>query len=320
MVWRMNALRHNRNLAGILSLLLGVIVFSLQDAIIKGISGDYPVTLAIVIRCLVALPILLAVVHFAVGVRRLATRNLAILIIRGVIMLGAYTTYFMALPALPMAEAIALFFTVPIIITLLSGPILGERVGLKSWLAVITGFAGVLIILQPGSALFEPAAMFSLIAAVCYALSMLIARRIGVAEPTAVMAFYQNLIFLIGAGLFAIIFNLIGIHELGHPSLDFLVRQWVMPETRDLLLMALCGVIAAAGTFLLTNAYRMAEANLVTVFEYTGMIWSPLWGFLFFGEIPRWTTAAGTALIIAAGIYSARAAAQAPLKPADASA
>jgi drug/metabolite transporter (DMT)-like permease len=77
-----------------------------------------------------------------------------------------------------------------------------------------------------------------------------------------------------------------------------------MPTQKDFLLMAACGVIAAIAMSLLTQAYRLAEANLVTVFEYTGMIWAPLWGFLFFGEIPRWTTLIGMALIVAAGLYS----------------
>jgi drug/metabolite transporter (DMT)-like permease len=81
-----------------------------------------------------------------------------------------------------------------------------------------------------------------------------------------------------------------------------------MPGLTDFLLMAACGVIAAVATFLLTNAYRMAQANVVTVFEYTGMIWGPLWGFLFFAEVPRLTTVIGTIVIIAAGIFAVRSA------------
>ena len=99
--------------------------------------------------------------------------------------------------------------------------------------------------------------------------------------------------------------------KLGHPSLDFLVRPWAMPTPKDFLLMAACGVIAAIAIPLLTQAYRLAEANIVTVFEYTGMIWAPLWGFLFFGEIPRWTTLLGMLLIVTAGLYSLAGAAAA---------
>jgi drug/metabolite transporter (DMT)-like permease len=299
----------NHNLTGMISLALGVMIFSTQDAIIKAISGDYAVTEAIVIRGIVALPILAVMVHFEAGLRNLLSPKRNVLVLRGAILLVAYTTYYMAFPALPLAEAIALFFVSPIMVTLLAGPMLGERVGLRQWFAVAIGFAGVLIILQPGSALFEPAALLSLVSAATYALSMVLARKLGVSEPATVMSFYQNAVYLVGAAIIAAIFAGLGLKELGHPSLDFLVRPWVMPPLRDLLLMGACGAIAAVAMSLLTHAYRLGEANLVTVFEYTGMIWAPLWGFLFFSEIPRWTTFAGMVLIVAAGLYSLHAAA-----------
>ena len=312
----MAALSKTENVIGIAALSLGVLIFSTQDAIIKSLSGDYAVTQAIVIRGLVSLPILAAMVQFECGLRALRSRQLWPMLARGVIMLIAYTAYYMAFPALPLAEAVALFFTAPIMVTVMAGPFLGEHVSLKSWLAVASGFAGVLIILQPGSALFEPAALLSLISATAYASSMILARRLGVSEPASVMAFYQNCVFLTGAAGLALLFAGLGIEQSGHPSVEFLVRPWVMPSTVDFLLMAACGVIAAIAMFLLTHAYRMAEAKLVTVFEYTGMIWTPLWGFLFFAEIPRWTTLAGTLLIVASGIYAVRAAQRArPMKP-----
>lgn len=299
----------SRSLAGMATLALGVFLFSTQDAIIKGISGDYAVTQAIVIRSLVAMPILCVMVWREAGLGRLVSRNILGLLLRGAILLVSYTTYYMAFPALPLAEAIALFFTSPIFVTLLAGPMLGEQVTLKSWAAIAVGFIGVLVILRPGSALFEPAALLSLVSAGAYGLSMVLARRLGVVEPATVMAFYQNAVYLAGALAIAGICAGLGLTQRGHPSLDFLVRPWVLPTMRDFLLMGACGVIAAIAMSLLTEAYKLAEANLVTVFEYTGMIWAPLWGFVFFAEVPRWTTFAGMALILSAGLYSARAAA-----------
>ena len=298
----------NRNLVGVVALVLGVLIFSLQDAIIKGLSGDYPVTLAIVVRSVVALPILTIMVQVESGVRTLASRNIGFLMLRGAILLVSYTSYYMALAALPLAQAIALFFTAPILVTVLAQPLLGERVTGRAWLSVIAGFIGVLIIVQPGTALFEPAALLSLVSAATYAFSMVLARRLGVTEPATVMAFYVNGVYMTGAALIALGFGAAGIDHLGHPSLDFLVRPWVWPHVTDLMLMALCGVIAAVAMSLLTHAYRIAEANLVTVFEYTGMIWGPAWGFLFFAEVPRLTTVIGTTTIIAAGIVAVRAA------------
>ncbi len=296
----------SRNLIGVLSLCLGVFVFSTQDAILKALSGSHAVTLAIVLRSLVGLPILLAVVHYESGLKALRTRNWRLLIARGLILLTSYTTYYMAFPALPLAEAVALFFTSPIFVTILAALFLREKVTLKAWAAVIMGFVGVLIILRPGTGLFEPAALLSLLSAAAYALSMVLARRYSADESTAVMAFYVNGVYMVAAAGIALLFHLLGITHAAHPSLEFLVRPWAMPDVTDLALMGLCGVIAAMGMMLLTHAYRLARANLVTVFEYTGMLWVPLWGFLFFQEVPRWTTVAGTIIIIAAGIFAVR--------------
>ena len=305
-------MRTNRNLLGIASLVFGVMLFSTQDAIIKSISHDHAVTLAMVIRCIVALPLLLLMVHFECGIAKLRSPLFWPLVMRGAVLLVAYTTYYMALPALPLAEAIALFFAAPIIVTILSVPMLGEKVSAQSWAAIALGFIGVLVILQPGTALFNPAALFSLVSAATYALAMVIARRLGVTESATVMAFYQNAVYFLGAVLIAAFFAVAGIDHLGHPSLDFLVRAWAWPNNYDLFLMGICGAIAAVAMSLLTNAYRMADANLVTVFEYTGMFWAPLWGFLFFNEIPRWTTIMGLGLILIAGLISVRLAATKP--------
>ncbi len=298
----------NHSLIGILSLCGGVFIFSIQDAILKGMSGDHAVTLAIVLRSIVGLPILLAMVAYTNGLSALRTKRWKLLIARGLILLTSYTSYYMAFPALPLAEAVALFFTSPIFVTLLASVFLRERVTPQAWGAVIAGFAGVLIILRPGSGLFEPAALLSLFSAASYAFSMVLARKHGADEPTTVMAFYVNAVYLVAAALIAAMFGGLGITEFGHPSLDFLVRPWAMPDTTDLLLMGLCGVIAAVGMSLLTHAYRMANANLVTVFEYSGMLWVPLWGFLLFAEVPKMTTVTGTLIIIGAGIFAVKSA------------
>ena len=295
----------NRPITGIVSLALGVIVFSVQDAIIKKLSGDYAVTQTVFVRCLVATPILLVMVHFEVGLRALASRQARPLVWRGAILLVAYTTYFMSIAALPLAEVVALFFTAPVLVTLLSRPMLGERVTVHSWIALAIGFAGTLVILKPGSSVFEPAALLALLSAATYAYAMVLARRIGGTEAATVMSFYQNSVYITGSVAMAIAFHLAGFTSLPHPSLDFLVRPWAVASWFDLGLMAACGVIAALGATLLAHAYKSASANLVTVFEYTGMIWVPLWGFLFFQEVPSIATAIGIVLIVSAGLYAA---------------
>ena len=292
-------------LIGIASLVFGVLIFSTQDAIIKSLSGDYAVTQAIVVRCVVALPILLLFVHIQGGLRQIASRRFIAMSVRGLILLVAYTTYYMALPALPLATAVALFFTAPLFITLLAGIFLREQVSWRAIVAVMVGFTGVLIITAPGFGVFEPAILLSLASACAYAVAQVLARKLGVSEQASVMTFYQNGVYLLGAALIAALFHGIGLTSAPHPSLDFLVRPWVVPTFTDFGLMAACGVIAAFASTLLTHAYRLAEANLITVFEYTGLIWAPLWGFLFFAEIPGPRTVAGIVLIIGAGLLVA---------------
>ena len=298
----MTRITGNRNLIGIASLSSGVFIFSTQDAIIKAVSSDYAVTQAIVTRSLVAFPILLLFIHWEGGLRKIFSPRFWALSFRGLILLVSYTCYYLAFPALPLAEAIVLFFTAPFLVTFLAGPILGERIELKAIIALVVGFAGVLVILKPGFGFFEPAALLSLLSAITYALAMLFARKLGVYEPASVMAFYQNGIYLVGAALMALVFHLAGWKTAEHPSLAFLVRPWAWPDAKSLIMMAACGVIAAVAMSLLTHAYRMADASLVTVFEYTGMIWGPLWGFLFFAEVPPITTFLGMLLIMAAGL------------------
>jgi drug/metabolite transporter (DMT)-like permease len=296
----------NPSARGILYLCLGVFVFSTQDAIIKQVSGSYPLTEVVFIRSCVGLPILWVLMQKETGWLHMLWSHKLPLAMRGLIMLGSYGAYYMAFPALPLADAVALYFTVPLFVTALAGPVLGEQVNWKVWGAVVLGFAGVLVMLQPGSGLFEPAALLSLLAAALYGIAMLMARKFGNQLPTAVMAFYQNGFFLVGPALIALALHGAGIAHASHPSLMFLVRPWTMPVLNDTLLIGVCGVVAAAGTMFLTAAYRAAKSSIVTPFEYTGILWAPLWGFVFFSEVPKFTTFIGALIIGVAGLIAMR--------------
>ncbi|MFZ5790199.1 MAG: DMT family transporter [Pseudomonadota bacterium] len=297
------ALADRRSLKAIASLSAGVLVFSLQDVIIKTVSGSYPVHEVVAIRCIVALPLLLAILHRQGGMRGVLSPRMGWLALRGAILIVAYTTYYLALPVLPLASVVALYFTVPLFVTAMAGPFLGEKIGLHRWAATLAGFGGVIVMMRPTGGLFDLAALLPVVAAMTYGAAQLMARRLGATDSAPVMAFYQNLMFLIGALAMAALFSDSAPAEDGSGSLAFLTRSWSWPGTRDLLLMAACGPIAAAGMVLLTQAYRLAEANLVASFEYTGLIWASLWGFSLWGEIPGASTLAGAALIVGAGLY-----------------
>lgn len=290
-----------RHLPGILALIGGVFLISLQDVIIKSVSGSYAVSTAILLRSVTAFFVLLLIIHFESGLASLKTPRFNVLLIRGLILLMAYTAYYLSIAALPLAEAIALFFLAPLLVTILSGPLLGERVRASAWAAAVLGLAGVFLILRPGSALFEPAALLSLFSALAYAYGMILARRFGRDTPASVMAFYQNCTYIAVSGGFALIVAQIGEQQWRHPSLAFLFRPWVMPNAHDLAMLLGSGIIAALAVVLLTHAYKRAPASVVAPFEYTGMLWATFWGFSIFGEVPSPLSFAGMAFIAVAG-------------------
>jgi drug/metabolite transporter (DMT)-like permease len=287
-----------------LSLCGGIAVFSLQDPILKYVSGTYPLSEAIAIRTVAALPFLLVIVHMGGGLARLVSGRFYRHMLRGLIMLTAYSAYYLALPAMKLAEAVTLYFTAPLFITALAIPMLGERLQAKRLLVLFVGFCGVIVTYRPGLGLFDLASLLPVFAALAYGIAQLMARQIGASESAAVMGFYQNVMYMIGAIVLALLFGHGAFaYENMHPSVAFLLRPWSFETPFDLFLLACCGPIAAAGTVLLSHAYRIAEANFVAPFEYTALIWAASWGFVVFNEVPDIYIFAGAALIIGAGLY-----------------
>ncbi|MBL8711141.1 MAG: DMT family transporter [Rhodospirillaceae bacterium] len=307
-------------LRGIFCLCGGSFIFSLQDLVIKLMSDGYPLSQVLITRCLVALiPLYLLLRFGGGGLRALRSRRYGLLLFRAGLLLGAYTTYYLAMATLPLAVVVALFFAAPLFIVVLSGPMLGERVGFARTVAAVIGFVGVVVICfaPVGSeaptlgllgGLRDPAALLAVVSALFYGLAALLIRKMAATESGAVMASYQNVVFLMGAALIAIVTNL-GTDlsaEIDHQSLDFLLRPWVVPTERDFLLMASTGIVGAVGSFLLTQAYRLAEANVVAPFEYTAILLAVVFGWMLWGEVPVPQTFLGIAMIIGAGLYVLR--------------
>lgn len=292
---------------GILYLIAGIAIFSVQDLILKLISGDYPLHQAMVLRSLTAFPCLLLITWQMDGsLKGLVSPTWPAMLARGLLNFAAYTAYYLALAALPMATTVALYFTAPLMITLLSALVLKETVGQRRWLAVAAGFAGVLIIVRPGGELFDWAALLPVFCGAAYAGSMVMARIMGVRDSAAALAFWGNVAFLLCAAGLALFYGGGGHAGTGHASLAFLTRGWVWPTPGDAALMCACGVIAAIGLTLLTQAYRIAANSVVAPFEFTFAFWGLLWGWLFWGHLPDATGWLGIAVIIAAGLYVVR--------------
>ena len=298
--------RPNERLKGIFFVAAAALIFTFQDVIIKLVSGRYPLAEALTIRCFVAFIPILVLIHLDGGLSRLRARWSPAVMLRGLMMLGSYTCYYLSLAALPLATAVALFFSSPLFIVGLAGPMLGERAGLVRWLTILVGFGGVLIVSRPSGAAIQPAALLSLGAALCYALAQLMTRWLGPGERASIMTFIQNVVYLAVAGTMGLVAGRGQFAASADPSLQFLLRAWVFPVPADLALIASTGFIAASAGWLQTQAYRIAPVNEVAPFEYSAIPWATFCGLAIWGEMPNASTLCGILVITGAGVYLLR--------------
>ena len=281
----------------------GMFFFSLHDTIVKWISGDYPAHEIVFLRSIIALLPILLIAYRQGGLALLNTHKLFLHIIRGLCWFAAFTCFYLSIAILPLAESYALFFSSPLFITVFSFLLLGEKVTYQKLIATIIGFIGVVIIMRPGIQLFNPAAIFAVLSAMTYAISVVVTRRLGQTDSGASMAFYTTLIYLVCSAGFGIFLG-DGRFAAGKPfSLQFLLRAWVIPNWADFGLMALCGLIAGLGFYALAQAYRLTRATTVAHYEYTAVPLSVIWGYVIWRDIPGIHAVAGMILVVGSGLY-----------------
>jgi drug/metabolite transporter (DMT)-like permease len=288
---------------GIAFVLLGASVFPLQDVVIKKLSDHYPVLQIVFIRGLVSVWALAFLAWWEGGPAGLSTTRPGLHAVRGALGVVSFTSYYMAIAALPLAEVVAVSFASPLFVTALSALVLGEPVGARHWTAVLVGFAGVLVVVRPGTAVFEPAALLVVVSALFYAVSQTITRHLGRTDSAATIALSSTLLSLPVAAVGGLIAGRLAPDGVLHPSLAFLLRAWVRPGWGELALLALCGVIAGVGAYSLAQGYRAAPARTVAPFEYVMILWAVLWGYVFWGSVPGGATLLGVAMTVGAGLW-----------------
>ncbi len=286
---------------GIGFLLLGTTLFPIQDVIIKSLSDAYAVHQIVVMRGVFALPIVAVAVRWENRSWRLRIGPPGLQIARAATAFTSYVVYYLALAAIGLAETSAITFSTPIFVTLFAPLFLGERIGWPRRLAVTVGLAGVFVIVRPGTSVFEPAVVLALLAAVSYAASIILTRKLGPHSNGGSMTLVAVLFYIVAGTALGLVFSQIDSAS-AHPSVAFLYRDWVRPEAGDWLLLVAIGLISGVGFFALGQAYRFAEASLVTPFEYTYLPWAVLWGWVFFGALPDTATWIGLILIVGAGL------------------
>ena len=284
---------------------VAVVFFSINDVAIKFLSGGYALHQVVLIRSVIGLLLIVFVIApLTSGWAVARTRKLKMHMLRGLCVVFANMTFFLGLAAMPFADAVAIFFISPLVITLFSVLFLGEVVGPRRWAAIAVGFLGVLVMMRPGTQAFQAASLLPLAAAVWYAGIHIITRRIGGTESAATMAFYIQIMFIIVGVLFGLIVGDGRFGDLTDPSLAFLLRAWRWPVPADYPIFAVIGIGIAIAGYLISQAYRVAEASYVAPFEYLALPMSVVWGMIVFDEFPGGWDYFGMALILGAGLFT----------------
>lgn len=294
---------------GIAFILVGMAAISVNDMLIKFLSGGYPLHQMVFTRSVIGIVFSLMLVQFEGGWRILKTDQPGLHLLRGLLIVVANLAFFVALAVMPLAEATAVFFVAPLMITLLSIPMLGEKIGPMRIGAVVVGFVGVVIMTRPwetGGARQISLWIYALpvIAAFTYALNNVLTRMLGVKSKASAMAVYIQAAFIVVSILF---WSVAGDGRFAQgtdsESLYFLLRAWIRPQGSDVWLFAGLGLNAAIIGYSLGQAYRMADAATVAPFEYVGLPLAIFWGWIIWGDLPGPAATAGIALILGAGLF-----------------
>jgi drug/metabolite transporter (DMT)-like permease len=278
--------RADRPFRGIALILLSTVFLGTSDATSKYLSSTLPSIEITWIRFLVFALIMVPAMLPGTPLYALHSRRPGLQLMRAMALLASSLFFISGLRFLPIAEASATSFVSPLYVTALSIVFLGERVGVRRWLATAIGLIGVLIILRPGSSAFHPAAFFPIVSAFAWACTLIMTRMMSGRERGMTTMTWSSI-----AGL-CILSALVPL-------------VWVAPSWHDILFGILIGVASTAGQWIVVLAFRYADASVLAPFSYTQLLWVSMLGFLIFGEVPDVWTVTGAAIIVASGLYTA---------------
>jgi len=272
---------------GVIYMLAAGATLTFMDAGIKWLTDDYSVPQIGFMRYAVGIVVAVILAWRLGGVASLRTRRPGGHALRSIFNLGTMLTFYYALDLLPLADTIAIGYAAPLFMTILSVPLLGERVGWRRWTAVVVGFLGVIVIVQPSVSGIGAGAMFALAAAMFYALTLVTSRQLSTTESSHTILFYYSVFVLVAlAGIMPFV--------------------WVTPRIEDLWIILFVGIGGSFGQFFLNQAFRYGEVSLLAPLDYAALIWATLLGFLLWGDIPSGWVWTGAAIITASGVYIIR--------------
>ncbi|MGL6210375.1 MAG: DMT family transporter [Paracoccaceae bacterium] len=279
---------------GIVVIVFTVFAMALADAVVKYSSAGMTLWQIWVLRSLFVIPILAVMAR-----RRVWPVGLRWVLIRSVILALMYLGIYGAIPLLELSVIAAALYTGPLFIVVLSAIVLGERVGAMHWLAILIGFAGVLLIVRPLAEGFSILTLLPIGAALLYALAAVLTRAKCAEIPATAMALWLNLTFLGLGGVASIV---TGIAPGTEPVYPFLFGPWQPMRVEDWLVIGVLAALMIVIGIGLARAYQSPRPQVIATFDYAYLIFAGFWGYVFFGEVPDVWTVAGMLLIVAAGL------------------
>ena len=293
----------NNNPKGIVFILIAMIVFSVQDGIMKHIYNFVSLYEIYLIRTVVSFVLILLFLIITKKPIVFKSQYPLLTFTRVILFFFGFSSFYVSLTVLPLGTATALFFVTPFLITIFAHFFLKEEIGLRRWSAVVVGFIGVYVTLNPDFSNFNYLSLLPILCALCYSLSMIIIKKTSDKDSV----YTQTFTFYIGAIIISIIFYFIigdGQYNVSdHPASQFIFREWFVDFNSNILLMTATGVTATLAFLFLFTAYSIASPAVVSPFEYSILFWSPLVGWLYFDEIPSLNTVVGIFIIVCSGVY-----------------
>ena len=297
----MNKIQNNTK--GIIFILLGMATFSIQDALIKFIYNDSALYELYFGRTLAAIILLVCYLKFSNKKINLKTHYPLLTTIRVICFFFGFSFFYISLTYMTLATANALFFCCPFFVSILAIVFLKEKIGIKRWSAIITGFIGVYIVLNPDFDNFNYMKLAPVACALCYAISMTITKITSDKDNV----YTQMLHLYIGAIIISILFFIFTgkgqFNNFNDPTFQFIFREWFSNPSYAWPFIISMGLISVLAFYFILNAYSIASPSVVSLFEYSLIIWAILIGYFLFDSVPSIRTLFGATIIIIAGIY-----------------
>ncbi|KRS15611.1 DMT family transporter [Roseovarius indicus] len=290
----------SRTAHGIACVLLGMVLFVGQDAFMKTLLQTYPIWMLMFVRSSVAVLVLVPLILLLGGPHRLTSPLWRLHLLRAALFAVGFALFYTAFPFMGLAEVTTIFFSAPLMIAAMAAVFLKETIGIHRIGALVTGFAGVLIAMNPGSDSFTWVSILPLLCAVFYAGSQILARQIGERESSLTVGLYT--LAFTGPILLAMGYLMNATIGFGP---EFHHLRWAFPaETgADLPVLLMLGLVGMAAYILLSRGYQVADASIIAPFDYSYLPIAALMAFVVWGEVPALTTIVGMALIAASGLY-----------------